>query len=117
MILLKEGSIKFDNFKKEKSLLCSDKDKLYVISEENKVFVMKKEYSMNSFEMNELSINVENKSISVYDYKFYNNFNIDNLLILENKNDMSDLLLVQTKKENNKYIFNLFPIKQNIENK
>ena len=117
MILLKEGSIKFDNFKKEKSLLCSDKDNLYVNSKEKKVFMIKKEYSMNSFGMNELFINVENKSISVNDYKYYNNFNIDNLLILENKNDMNDLLLVQTKRENSKYIFNLFPIKQNIENK
>ena len=103
MILLKEEFIKFDNFKINKSLLCSDKDNLYVISEENKVFVMKKGYSMNSFELNDLSINFGNKNMSLNDYKYYNNLNIDNLLILENKNDINDLLLVQTNRENNKY--------------
>ena len=117
MILLKEEFIKFDNFKINKSLLCSDKDNLYVISEENKVFVMKKGYSMNSFELNDLSINFGNKNMSLNDYKYYNNLNIDYLLILENKNDINDLLLVQTNRENNKYIFNIIPIKQNIEKK
>ena len=116
MILLKEDLIKSDNFKCDKSFLYSDKDNLYVISENNTIYVTKKEYSMNPFESKELVINNENKDILITDYKCHNNFNIENLLILENKKDINDLLLVQIYSENNKYIFKLLPLKQNITN-
>ena len=115
MLLIKEEIIKNDNFKYQKSFLYSDKNNIYVITDENKIFSMKKEYSMNTFAINDLSIKCENKNISLVNYKFYNCFNLENLLILENKNDTNDLLLVQIYKENEHYIFNLFESKQNIE--
>ena len=114
MILLKENSFKFENYKNQNSILFSDKDNIYVYSEENKLFVMKKEYLMNQFEIYELSINCKIKDITINDYKYYNNFNLENLLILENKNNFNDLLLVQVNKDENKFILNLFPIKANI---
>ena len=116
MILLKEDLIKSDNFKCDKTFLYSDKDNLYVISENNRIFVMKKEYSMKSFESKELVINSENNDILITDYKCHNNFNIENLLILENKKDINDLLLVQIYSENNKCIYKLLPIQQNLPN-
>ena len=116
MSLIKEDKIKLNNFECQNASLCSDKNNLYIITNENKIFVMKKEYSMNSFQQYEFSIKNENKDISITDYKYYNSFNLENLLILENRKDINDLLLVQVEQENNKYIFNLFPIKQNTSN-
>ena len=113
MILLKENSFKLDDLNNQNSLLFSDKDNIYIYSCETKLFVMKKEYLMNSFEIHELSINCKKEGISINNYKYYNNFNLENLLILENKNDINDLLLVQINREDNKYILNLFPIKPN----
>ena len=113
MILLKENSFKLDDLNNQNSLLFSDKDNIYIYSSETKLFVMKKEYLMNSFEIHELSINCKKEGISINNYKYYNNFNLENLLILENKNDINDLLLVQINREDNKYILNLFPIKPN----
>ena len=115
MILLKEEIIQSDKIEYQKSHLYSDKNNIYVISEENKVLVMKKEYSMNSFEMKDLTINREKIDIAFFDYQSYNNFNLENLLILENKKNKKDLLSVQIYKEENKYIFNLVPIKQVLE--
>ena len=85
-----------------------------VITNENKIFVMKKEYSMNSLQNYDFLQKSENKDISISDYKYYNTFNLENLLILENKKDINDLILVRINHENNKYIFNLYPIKQDI---
>ena len=113
MTLLKEDKIKLNNLDYQNALLCSDKNNLYIINE-NKIFVMKKEYSMNSFQKYEFLKKGENKDISITDYKYYNCFNLENLLILENKKDINDLILVQINHENNKYIFNLFPMKQSI---
>ena len=114
MTLLKEDKIQLNNFDCQNALLCSDKNNLYIITNQNKIFVMKKEYSMNSLQIYEFLQKGENKDISIGDYKYHNNFNLENLLILENKNDINDLILVQINHENNKYIFNLYPIKQDI---
>ena len=114
MTRLKEGLIENDHFKHQKSNLYSDKDNLYVIINDNKILATKKEYSMNSFEIKELSVNCENKTISILDYKYHNNFNLENLLILENKNDINDILLAEIYKENNKYIFKLVSIESNV---
>ena len=114
MILLKEDTINSDEFKYQKTLLYSDKSNIYVITDDYKILVMKKEYSMNSFETNELLINCETKDIIISDYHFYNFINLENILILENKNDKNDLLLVSINKEKKRYVFNLFQIKQNL---
>ena len=114
MTLMKEDKIKLDNFDCQNALLCSDKTNLYIITNENKIFVMKKEYSMNSLQKYDFLQKSENKDISISDYKYYNTFKLENLLILENKKDINDLILVRINHENNKYIFNLYPIKQDI---
>ena len=55
MSLIKEDKINLHNLECQNASLCSDKNNLYIITNENKIFVMKKEYSMNSFQKCEFS--------------------------------------------------------------
>ena len=70
MTLMKEDKIKLDNFDCQNALLCSDKTNLYIITNENKIFVMKKEYSMHSLQKYDFLQKSENKDIKCWFY-FY----------------------------------------------
>ena len=107
MLLLKEGSTKLNDFDSSDSYLYSDQKYLYVISGENNIFVLKKNFSMDNFQFNKLSKNLENNNISIKDYKYHNSFNLNNYIILENKKNSKDLIFANFIKENNEYNINL----------
>ena len=103
MLLLKEGSIKLNDFDCSDSYLYSDQKYLYVISGENKIFVLKKNYSMENFEFSKLAKDSNIKN-SIKDDKNHNCFNINNFIILEKKKESKiDLFIVDFYKENNEY--------------
>ena len=114
MILLKEGSIKLNNFACLNSYLYSDQNYLYVLSENNKIFVLNKNYSMDNYVYSDYIINSNNNDISINEYKYHNCFNLNNLILLENKNDKEELILVNISKRNNKYILNIINMHNSI---
>ena len=107
MILLKEGKIKLDNFVCLKTYLYSDKKYLYALSDNKKIFILKKNYCMENYLYSEFSINSNLTDFSINDYKYHNCFNLSNLLLLENKNDKEELIISKITKKNDKYILNL----------
>ena len=110
MILLKEGSIKLNDFEYLNSYLYSDKNYLYVISDKNNIFVLKKNYLMDKYYYNKFTVNSDNKDISIMEYRYHNCFNLNNLILLEKKSNNEDFLLVNFTKQNDKYILNIIDI-------
>ena len=107
MILLKEGLIKLDHFDCLNSYLYSDQEYFYVISDNNKLFTLKKNYLMDNYKYSKYRLNKNSEYISINDYKFHNCFNLNNFIILENKKDIEDLLLAEFSKDNDEYILNI----------
>ena len=107
MNLLKEDLIKLNDFDCLNSYLYSDQKYIYVISENNKIFILKKNYSMNDYKYSKFRLDPNAEYISISDYKFHNCFNLNNFILLENKKDMEDLLLAQFSIKNNEYILNI----------
>ena len=107
MILLIEGFIKLNKFDCLNSYLYSDQKNFYVISDNNKLFILKKNYLMNNYKYSKYKLNKKAEYISISDYKYHNCFNLNNFIILENKKDIEDLLLAEFLNQNDEYILNI----------
>ena len=107
MILLKEGAIKLDNFGCLNSYLYSDRKNIYVISDKNKIFVLKKNISMNNYLYSNYTITSKIEDVSLNAYKYHNFFSLNNLIILENKDNKEELAVLKIDIKDKKYILNI----------
>ena len=110
MILLKEGSIKLNVFECLNSYLYSDQKYLYVISDKNKIFVLKKNFSMDTYHYSKFTINSDNKDISIIEYRYHNCFNLNNFILMEKKSNNEDFILANFTKKNDEYTLNIIDI-------
>ena len=109
MIQLKEGSIILENLESTNLYLYSDQKYLYIISDKDKIFLLKKNYLMNSFKYAKYKINSNIKDISIDKYRYHNCFNINNYILLENKSDEMEgkMFLAEFSRDGDEYILNI----------
>ena len=117
MILLKEGSIALENLDSTNLHLYSDQKYLYLLSDKDKIFLLKKNYLMNSFKYSKYKINSNIKDVSIDKFRYHNCFNINNYILLENKSDKEErkIALAQFSKYCDEYILNITDLKSWIQ--
>ena len=114
MIQLKEGSIILENLESTNLYLYSDQKYLYIISDKDKIFLLKKNYLMNNFKYAKYKINSNIKEFSLDKYRYHNCFNINNYILLENKADNKKekkMALAEFSKYSDEYILNITDLK------
>ena len=110
MLLLKEGLIKINDFDCLNSTLYSDQKYLYVISDKSKLFILKKDYSMDNYKYNKFIIKSKEKDVSITDYRYHNCFNLNNIILLESKSNNEELLMANFTKKDDEYVLNIIDI-------
>ena len=116
MIQLKEGSIILENLESANLHLYSDQKYIYIISDKDKIFLLKKNYLMNSFKYTKYKINSNIKDVSIDKYRYHNCFNINNYILLENISDKEEgqMVLAEFSKDGDEYILNIANLKGSI---
>ena len=117
MIQLKEGSIILENLESTNLHLYSDQKYLYIISDKEKIFFLKKNYLMNSFKYTKFKINSNIKDFSIDKFRYHNCFNINNYILLENKSDKEKgkMVLAEFSRNCDEYILNITDLKSSIK--
>ena len=110
MLLLKEGLIKINDFDCLNSTIYSDQKYLYVISDKSKLFILKKDYSMDNYKYNKFIIKSKEKDFSIMDYRYHNCFNLNNIILLESKSNDEELLMANFIKKDDEYVLNIIDI-------